>query len=147
MGTDKATMQPYTYDWPPSSAYSDSSDSAPRQAVPRSRATKVKKTSFPHHCTVQRTRDGSATSNDGTDRKYAYHRQHGTEARILEFHNFIRKASTDGKWTYVAAIAVDSAFDTGPHALLVQTAKRIGMHTYICRKIRNWLEQRLFSIR
>ena len=44
-------------------------------------------------------------------RQYAYRPDRGTEAHLVEFHDYVREAGARKARTYMAAIDVDSAFD------------------------------------
>ena len=60
-------------------------------------------------------------------KQYAYRRQRGTEAQLLEFHDFAREALGSGHCVYAASVDVDSAFDNVPRDSLVRTAEKMGV--------------------
>ena len=80
-------------------------------------------------------------------RQYAYCPDRGTEIHLTEFHDYVREAAAKREHTYVAAIDVDSAFDSVPHNRLLQTVEERNVNGYICQYIHNWLRKRLFAVR
>ena len=80
-------------------------------------------------------------------RQYAYRRNRGAGAHLIEFRDFAREANRAGDYVYVASVDMDGAFDTVPHKLLVQTVEQLGVDPYVCRYLHKWLTKRIFTVR
>ena len=80
-------------------------------------------------------------------RQYAYRSNRGTETHLTEVLNFIQAAKQRNERVYLAAVDVDSAFDSVSHLQLTQTVVDRGVDPHICRYIWTWLTKRLFSVR
>ena len=89
----------------------------------------------------------SGTGMELDSRQYTYRSNRGTETHLVEFHDFARGTKIRRGRIYVAAVDVDSAFEYIPHTKLIQTVKNRNVNPLICRFIRNWLTQRIFSVR
>ena len=79
--------------------------------------------------------------------QYAYRRDGGTEARIIELADFAHRALLKGHYCYKISFGLKGLFDNVSYHQLTKGLLNIGVDGHARRIIRNWLRTRSFRIR
>ena len=79
--------------------------------------------------------------------QYAYQRDKGAEFRVTETFEFLAREREAGRHIYLAAVDVESAFDSVPRKKVLQALTERKADGHILRYLRKWLTERRFILR